>query len=68
LLAEKTVGSCLPNIYNEEQLKEFAEASDKTPITKEELDRIAELHAKNFGVEEEHGKYKGTMERAAAVS
>jgi aryl-alcohol dehydrogenase-like predicted oxidoreductase len=68
LLAEKTVGCCLPNIYNEEQLKEFAEAPHKKPFTKDELDRVAELFAENFGVEEEHGKYKGTMERATAMS
>ncbi len=67
LLAEKTVSSCLPNIYNEEHLVEFAKASDGNPLTKEELDRIAELHSRNFGVEEEHGKYKGTMERVAAA-
>jgi hypothetical protein len=58
----------LPNIYNEEQLIEFAEASDRNPITKEELDHVAELYAKNYGVEEEHGKYKGTMERVPAVT
>ena len=68
LLAEKTVGSCLPNIYNEEQLIEFAEAPNKAPLTQEELEHVAELFGKNFGVEEEHGKYKGTMERAAAVN
>lgn len=67
LLAEKTVASTLPNIYNEEQLIEFAKAPDLNPITKEELDRVAELYAKNYGVEEEHGKYKGTMERVPAA-
>jgi aryl-alcohol dehydrogenase-like predicted oxidoreductase len=67
LLAEKTVGSTLPNIYNEEQLIEFAEASERNPLTKEELDHVAELYAKNYGVEEEHGKYKGTMERVPAA-
>lgn len=66
LLAEKTVASCLPNIYNEEQLVEFAAAPDKEPITQAELVRIAELFAQNFGVAEEHGKYKGTMERETA--
>jgi aryl-alcohol dehydrogenase-like predicted oxidoreductase len=65
LLAESTVSSCLPNIYNEEQLIEFASAPDRNPLTKEELDRVAELHASNFGVEEEPGKYKGTMQREA---
>ncbi len=66
LLAEKTVASCLPNIYNEEQMREFAEATEKNPITREELDRIEELHEQNFGVAEESGKYKGTMERELA--
>lgn len=63
LLAEKTVGSCLPNIYNEEQLREFAAAPDKAPFSQDELNRVAELNADNFGVQEEHGKYKGTMQR-----
>ena len=63
LLAEKTVASCLPNIYNVEQLVEFCEASEKKPITQEELTRIAELNAESFGVEGEAGKYKGTMDR-----
>jgi len=68
LLAEPTVSSCLPNIYNEEQLVEFAKASDGKPLTKEELDHVADLFEKNFHVEEEPGKYKGTMERVAAVN
>jgi aryl-alcohol dehydrogenase-like predicted oxidoreductase len=63
LLAERTVGSCLPNIYNEEQLKEFAAAPELTPLSVEELDRVAELCATNFGVTDETNKYKGTMER-----
>lgn len=67
LLAEKTVGSCLPNIYNEEQLREFAAAPEKTPFSKDELDRVAELYRQNFGVEEEPGKYKGIMQREAVA-
>ena len=63
LLAEQTVGSCLPNIYNEEQLKEFAAAPDLNPVTKEELDEIAALYANNFGITDEVNKFKGTMER-----
>lgn len=65
LLAEKTVGSCLPNIYNEAQLKEFAKAPEKSPLSREELNRVEELNAQNFGVEGEEAKYKGTMEREA---
>ncbi len=63
LLTEPTVASCLPNIYNEEQLVEFCAAPEKNPITREELVKIADLCANNFGVTEEHGRYKGTMER-----
>jgi hypothetical protein len=37
-------------------------------LTKEELNHVAELFEKNFGVDEEAGKFKGTMERAAAAS
>ena len=65
LLAEQTVASCLPNIYNEEQLAEFCKASDAAPLTQEELEAIAGLYASNFGVQEDGGKYKGTMEREA---
>jgi aryl-alcohol dehydrogenase-like predicted oxidoreductase len=68
LLAEKTVASCLPNIYNEEQLREFCQATDKSRFTAEELKRVAELNADNFGVADEHGRYKGTMERELEVS
>ncbi len=64
LLAEPTVASCLPNIYDESQINEFAAAPDKPALSKEELDRVAELYSRNFGVEEEPAKYKGTMERA----
>jgi len=69
LLAEKTVSSCLPNIYNEEQLVEFATATDKPALTLEELNHVAELHQRNFdlGEPEEH-KFKGTMQREAAAS
>ena len=33
LLADPRVASCLPNIYDEEQLKEFAAAPDCPPLT-----------------------------------
>jgi len=65
LLAEPLVVSTLPNIYDDEQLDEFAAASDAPDLTSEELDRVAELAARNFGVDEEPMAYKGTMERAA---
>ncbi|SDT86718.1 Predicted oxidoreductase [Verrucomicrobium sp. GAS474] len=69
LLADPRIGSTLPNIYNEEQLVEFATAPDTARLTPEEMDRIAALHADNFGVrDEEPGKYKGTMSRETATA
>ncbi len=61
LLAEPRTMSVLPNIYDREQLREFASAPDTPRLTPDELARIRELAATNFGVEEEPGKYKGTM-------
>jgi aryl-alcohol dehydrogenase-like predicted oxidoreductase len=65
LLAEPRVVTTLPNIYDLEQLKEFAEASAKPDFSSEEMEKIAELAARNFGVDEEPMAYKGTMERVA---
>jgi aryl-alcohol dehydrogenase-like predicted oxidoreductase len=63
LLAEPLVVTTLPNIYDDEQLDEFAAASDRPDLTREQLERVAELAARNFGVVEEPMLYKGTMER-----
>ena len=62
LLADDRVASTLPNIYNEEQLIEFAKAPECPALTSEELAKIESLHSENFGVEEEPSKFKGTME------
>jgi len=64
LLADDRVASTLPNIYNEEQLREFAAAPDCPALSGEEMERIADLYANHFGVEEEPAKFKGTMEPA----
>src|SRR4029077_8544611 len=64
LLDDERVASTLPNIYNEEQLLEFAKAPDTPRLTSEEMQKIEELHAENFGVENEELKFKGTMEPA----
>jgi aryl-alcohol dehydrogenase-like predicted oxidoreductase len=64
LLAEPRVMTVLPNIYDREQLREFAAASDTPPLSASELARVADLFATNFGVVEEPGKYKGTMSYA----
>jgi len=62
LLADDRVASTLPNIYNEEQLIEFAKAPDCQPLTADDMARIEELYSENFGVEEAPAKFKGTME------
>jgi aryl-alcohol dehydrogenase-like predicted oxidoreductase len=69
LLADDRVASTLPNIYNTEQLVEFANAPNTPRLTSDEMEKIAELQAENFGVEEDPPKFKGTMEltEAAAV-
>jgi aryl-alcohol dehydrogenase-like predicted oxidoreductase len=48
LLAEPVVTTVLPNIYNSEQLHEFAAAPDAPELTASELDRVAELYATDF--------------------
>jgi aryl-alcohol dehydrogenase-like predicted oxidoreductase len=62
LLADDRVASTLPNIYNEEQVVEFAKAPDTSALTSDEMKKISELHSANFGVEEDPPKFKGTME------
>jgi len=49
ILAEPSVCSVLPNIYNEPQLREFAAAPDTPDLTRAELGALAELHARNYG-------------------
>ena len=66
LLAEPRVVTTLPNIYDDAQLAEFAAASDKPDLNDEQMARITELAAANFGVDEEPMSYKGTMERVAS--
>jgi aryl-alcohol dehydrogenase-like predicted oxidoreductase len=63
LLADPMVVTTLPNIYDAEQLAEFAQASELADLPGDDLTRIAELAATNFGVEEPAMSYKGTMTR-----
>ena len=63
ILSEQSVISTLPNIYDYEQLAEFAEASEKPELTDTEMQQVSELAYRNFGVDEEPMNYKGTMER-----
>ncbi len=53
VLASPKVVSTLPNIYNEEQLEEFAAAPDTPDLTPDELSRIAGLYENNFGLEKQ---------------
>lgn len=66
LLAEERVISALPNIYDEEQLAEFARSSDLDDLPASALERVVSLAEGNFGVEEEPMSYKGTMQRMAS--
>jgi aryl-alcohol dehydrogenase-like predicted oxidoreductase len=63
LLAEPRVVTTLPNIYDAEQLTEFAGAIDRDDLSPADLDRVTQLAAENFGVSEEPMAFKGTMER-----
>ena len=49
-LADDSVATTLPNIYDSEQLTEFVGTSDAPDLTADELARVAELYADNFGV------------------
>jgi aryl-alcohol dehydrogenase-like predicted oxidoreductase len=62
LLADQRVGSTLPNIYNEEQLVEFAKAPESPHLTADEMAKIGNLYSENFGLDPEEPKFKGTME------
>ena len=50
ILAEPSICSVLPNIYNERQLLEFTAASDTPDLTPAEVTILAELHARNYGL------------------
>jgi aryl-alcohol dehydrogenase-like predicted oxidoreductase len=61
LLAEPRVMTVLPNIYDREQLAEFAAAPDAPALSTEELTRINALYKSNFGIDEPPMAFKGTM-------
>ena len=69
LLADDRIASALPNIYDAEQLTEFATACETPPLSSEELKKCAELFTGNFGVEnDDPPKYKGTMSLAETAA
>lgn len=61
LLKDPRTLSVLPNIYNEEQIREFAATTDCPPLASEEMERISDLVANHFGLEPEEQKFKGEM-------
>ncbi len=61
LLAEPRVMTVLPNIYDLDQLAEFAGAPDTPALSDRELADVDALFAANFGVEEPPMAFKGTM-------
>jgi len=50
LYAHPSILSALPNIYNEEQLDEFAGASEHAPLNDDEMERIHAMYVRNFDV------------------
>ena len=51
-LARPVISSVLPNMLNEEQLREFCEASDAPPLSDDEQTRLEELYSSVFKNEE----------------
>ena len=50
LYAHPSIVSALPNIYNEEQIAEFAAASDHPPLSDAEMEQIHEMYEHNFDI------------------
>jgi aryl-alcohol dehydrogenase-like predicted oxidoreductase len=51
IVAQPRISSVLPTMTGVEQLDEFTAATDAPPLSADELRRIDELYADNFGVE-----------------
>jgi aryl-alcohol dehydrogenase-like predicted oxidoreductase len=68
LLDEPRVMTVLPNIYDREQLVEFAKAPEAPALEPAELARIESLYRSNFGIEEPPMAFKGTMSRETEVA
>jgi aryl-alcohol dehydrogenase-like predicted oxidoreductase len=59
ILASPEVASTLPNIYDEEQLREFAATPGTPDLTEEELVRVEELYENNFGLKSSQPSARG---------
>lgn len=53
ILAEPSVASVIPNIYDEAGLREFAAATDASPLSDEELAEVRRLYQEGFGLRPE---------------
>ena len=53
VLAEPSIASALPNIYEERQIDELAKAPDTPPLIEEELARIHDLYDNDFYLDRE---------------
>ena len=51
VLADPIITSAQPNIYDLEQLEEFAAAPDLPDLTSEDLEKVTALYARNFDVQ-----------------
>ena len=50
LYAHPSILSALPNIYGEEQIEEFAAASEHAPLSDAEMEEIHRMYVRNFDV------------------
>jgi len=50
LWSEPLMATALPNIYDEKQLEEFCAAPDAPPLTADELAKVQDLYARDFGL------------------
>lgn len=66
LLAEPRVMTVLPNIYDRDQLREFAAAPETPALSEDEMARVESLYKENFGIEEAPMAFKGTMTLVAS--
>ena len=50
LYAHPSVLSALPNIYDEQQLREFVAASEHRPLDDQEMESIQSMYERNFDI------------------
>ena len=50
LYAHPSIVSALPNIYGDEQIEEFAAASQHAPLTDAEMESVHQLYVRNFDI------------------